>query len=65
MSVELPVEAQFIAYNARDLDAFAACYAEDFTAQGLARHPHNQSKKERPDAGRSAPRFLVYPPRGH
>ncbi|ARW83605.1 MULTISPECIES: nuclear transport factor 2 family protein [Aeromonas] len=30
MSVTLPVEAQFAAYNAHDLDAFLACFAEDF-----------------------------------
>lgn len=30
MSVELPVEAQFNAYNAHDLEAFLACFADDF-----------------------------------
>ncbi|HHQ4560002.1 nuclear transport factor 2 family protein [Aeromonas hydrophila] len=30
MSVELPVEAQFNAYNAHDLEAFLACFAEAF-----------------------------------
>ncbi|MCS3429495.1 nuclear transport factor 2 family protein [Klebsiella sp. BIGb0407] len=30
MSVESPVEAQFIAYNAHDIDAFIACFADDF-----------------------------------
>ncbi|MGY3859732.1 nuclear transport factor 2 family protein [Aeromonas intestinalis] len=30
MSVTLPVEAQFAAYNAHDLEAFLACFAEDF-----------------------------------
>ena len=29
MSAELPVEAQFQAYNARDLTAFLACFAEE------------------------------------
>lgn len=30
MSVELPVEAQFNAYNAHDLEAFLACFCEAF-----------------------------------
>jgi len=30
MSVTQPVEAQFAAYNAHDLDAFVACFAPDF-----------------------------------
>ncbi|QJT12898.1 steroid delta-isomerase [Aeromonas sp. 2692-1] len=30
MSVELPVEAQFNAYNAHDLEAFLACFSEEF-----------------------------------
>lgn len=30
MSVELPVEAQFNAYNAHDLEAFLACFSEAF-----------------------------------
>lgn len=30
MSVTQPVEAQFAAYNAHDLDAFMACFTEDF-----------------------------------
>ncbi|MEE9693473.1 nuclear transport factor 2 family protein [Aeromonas hydrophila] len=30
MSVELPVEAQFQAYNAHDLEAFLACFCEAF-----------------------------------
>jgi len=30
MSVLTPVEKQFYAYNAHDLDAFTACFAEDF-----------------------------------
>ncbi|MCZ4311667.1 nuclear transport factor 2 family protein, partial [Vibrio atlanticus] len=30
MSVELPVEAQFNAYNAHELEAFLACFADDF-----------------------------------
>ncbi|WP_323900068.1 nuclear transport factor 2 family protein [Aeromonas hydrophila] len=30
MSVELPVEAQFNAYNVHDLEAFLACFADDF-----------------------------------
>lgn len=29
MSAVAPVERQFAAYNARDLDAFCACYTED------------------------------------
>ncbi|MFS2224842.1 nuclear transport factor 2 family protein [Pantoea sp. B65] len=32
MSVITPVEKQFIAYNAHDLEAFLACFSEDFTA---------------------------------
>ncbi|MGG7448843.1 nuclear transport factor 2 family protein [Kosakonia oryzendophytica] len=32
MSVVIPVEKQFAAYNAHDIDAFAACFSEDFTA---------------------------------
>jgi len=30
MSVVSPVEAQFVAYNAHDIEAFVACFAEDF-----------------------------------
>lgn len=30
MSVESPVQAQFVAYNAHDIEAFIACFAEDF-----------------------------------
>ncbi|QXB55292.1 nuclear transport factor 2 family protein [Aeromonas sp. FDAARGOS 1415] len=30
MSVIQPVEVQFAAYNAHDLDAFVACFATDF-----------------------------------
>lgn len=30
MSATQPVEAQFAAYNAHDLDAFVACFAPDF-----------------------------------
>ncbi|WP_346206131.1 nuclear transport factor 2 family protein [Aeromonas salmonicida] len=30
MSVTLPVETQFYAYNAHDIEAFAACFTEDF-----------------------------------
>ncbi|MGY6040611.1 nuclear transport factor 2 family protein [Aeromonas sp. AE23HZ002T15] len=30
MSTELPVAAQLAAYNARDLEAFLACFAESF-----------------------------------
>ena len=30
MSVELPVEAQFNAYNAHDLEAFLACFSDAF-----------------------------------
>ncbi|SIQ78459.1 nuclear transport factor 2 family protein [Aeromonas hydrophila] len=30
MSVELPVEAQFQAYNAHDLEAFLVCFCEAF-----------------------------------
>lgn len=30
MSVELPIEAQFNAYNAHDLEAFLACFSEAF-----------------------------------
>ena len=30
MSAELPVAAQFAAYNAHDIDAFMACFAEAF-----------------------------------
>lgn len=32
MSVTLPVEKQFAAYNAHDLPAFIACFSENFTA---------------------------------
>ncbi len=32
MSVTDPVIRQFEAYNAHDLEAFAACFSEDFTA---------------------------------
>ncbi|WP_312741966.1 nuclear transport factor 2 family protein [Cedecea neteri] len=32
MSVTEPVIRQFEAYNAHDLEAFAACFSEDFTA---------------------------------
>jgi hypothetical protein len=32
MNAATPVEKQFDAYNAHDLEAFAACYSEDFTA---------------------------------
>ncbi|MEW7865797.1 nuclear transport factor 2 family protein [Aeromonas diversa] len=32
MSVITPVEAQLAAYNARDLEAFVACFAEGFKA---------------------------------
>ena len=43
MSVELPVEAQFNAYNAHDLEAFLACFAEAgwtprFYSGGLSEH---------------------------
>ncbi|EXU77022.1 MULTISPECIES: nuclear transport factor 2 family protein [Erwinia] len=30
MSVDLPVKAQFAAYNAHDIEAFIACFADDF-----------------------------------
>ncbi|EKP0261417.1 nuclear transport factor 2 family protein [Aeromonas sobria] len=30
MSITQPIEAQFEAYNAHDIDAFVACFAEDF-----------------------------------
>jgi len=30
MSVESPVEAQFVAYNAHDIEAFILCFSEDF-----------------------------------
>ena len=30
MSVELPVQAQFTAYNAHNIEAFIACFSEDF-----------------------------------
>ena len=32
MSVESPVEAQFAAYNAHDIEAFILCFSEDFKA---------------------------------
>lgn len=32
MSVELPVKAQFEAYNSHDIDAFMACFSDDFKA---------------------------------
>jgi len=32
MNAATPVEKQFDAYNAHDLETFAACYSEDFTA---------------------------------
>ncbi|MFM5743058.1 nuclear transport factor 2 family protein [Aeromonas veronii] len=30
MSAKLPVEAQFSAYNAHDIEAFVACFTDDF-----------------------------------
>ncbi|WP_299996354.1 nuclear transport factor 2 family protein [uncultured Cedecea sp.] len=30
MSVESPVQAQFEAYNAHDIEAFMSCFSEDF-----------------------------------
>ncbi|SCC53857.1 SnoaL-like domain-containing protein [Kosakonia oryziphila] len=35
MSVVSPVEQQFAAYNAHDIEAFVACFSEDFTAYRL------------------------------
>lgn len=32
LSIVAPVERQFAAYNAHDIDTFAACFSEDFTA---------------------------------
>lgn len=32
MSPELPVAAQFKAYNEHDIDAFVACFSPDFKA---------------------------------
>lgn len=32
MDASIPVEKQFQAYNHHNLDAFSACYSEDFTA---------------------------------
>ena len=34
-----PVEAQLLAYNRHDLNAFVACYAEDVVAQDLSGGP--------------------------
>ncbi|HDJ1440469.1 TPA: nuclear transport factor 2 family protein [Serratia rubidaea] len=30
MTAELPVQAQFVAYNAHDIEAFMACFSDDF-----------------------------------
>lgn len=35
MSVVSPVEQQFAAYNTHDIEAFVACFSEDFTAYRL------------------------------
>lgn len=35
MSVVSPVEKQFAAYNAHDIEAFTACFSEDFIAYRL------------------------------
>jgi hypothetical protein len=32
MSIVAPVEKQFAAYNAHDIEMFVACFSEDFTA---------------------------------
>lgn len=45
MSVTRPVAAQFEAYNAHDIDAFMACFAEDFRGYRMpAEMPSTQGK---------------------
>jgi hypothetical protein len=38
VSAPCPVDAQVAAYNARDVDAFAACYAEDVVMEDAERN---------------------------
>lgn len=45
MSVTRPVAAQFEAYNAHDIDAFMACFADDFKGYRMpAETPSTQGK---------------------
>ncbi|MBN6033257.1 nuclear transport factor 2 family protein, partial [Pantoea ananatis] len=45
MSVTRPVAAQFEAYNAHDIDAFMACFADDFRGYRMpAEMPSTQGK---------------------
>lgn len=45
MSVTRPVAAQFKAYNAHEIDAFMACFAEDFKGYRMpAETPPTQGK---------------------
>ena len=46
MSIVAPVERQFAAYNAHDIDIFAACFSEDFTAWRMpATSPSTQGRE--------------------
>lgn len=45
MSVDLPVRAQFDAYNAHDIDAFVSCFADDFKAYRMPAETPSMSGK--------------------
>lgn len=46
MSVDAPVQAQFLAYNAHDIEAFMSCFSENFKGYRMPSESPSTTGKE-------------------